>query len=113
MKLSHEMIDGMGGMGKDNPQYSAFKEHCFTAFTTLRRSSSLILNLFALMQDANIPDIKFWGDQAVHKVEERFCLGLSDQEAVNFFENLINRSLEAWGPVVIDRLHGLVQGWRT
>jgi len=92
---------------RSSPQY------CFTAFTTLRRSSNLILNLFALMQDANIPDIKFWGDQAVRKVEERFCLGISDQEAIHFFDNLINRSLEAWGPVVIDRLHGLVQGWRT
>ena len=47
------------------------------------------------------------------KVEERFCLGVNEDEAIAFFDNLINRSLEAWGPVVIDRLHGLVQGWRT
>ncbi|KAG8627006.1 hypothetical protein KVT40_004489 [Elsinoe batatas] len=116
MKLSHEMIDGMGGMSLDkNPesQFLSFKQYCFTAFTTLRRSSNLILNLFALMQDANIPDIRFWGDQAVKKVEERFCLGVSEDEAIAFFDNLISRSLEAWGPVVIDRLHGLVQGWRT
>lgn len=68
MKLSHEMIDGMGGVNLDkNPesQFLEFKQYCFTAFTTLRRSSSLILNLFALMQDANIPDVRFWGDQAV------------------------------------------------
>ncbi|PSK51682.1 hypothetical protein B9Z65_2949 [Elsinoe australis] len=116
MKLSHEMIDGMGGMSLEkNPesQFLSFKQYCFTAFTTLRRSSNLILNLFALMQDANIPDIRFWGDQAVKKVEERFCLGVSEDEAIAFFDNLISRSLEAWGPVVIDRLHGLVQGWRT
>lgn len=116
MKLSHEMIDGMGGMSTEkNPesQFLSFKQYCFTAFTTLRRSSNLILNLFALMQDANIPDIRFWGDQAVRKVEERFCLGVSEDEAIAFFDNLISRSLEAWGPVVIDRLHGLVQGWRT
>ncbi|GAM88869.1 hypothetical protein ANO11243_069030 [Dothideomycetidae sp. 11243] len=116
MKLSHEMIDGMGGLSTDkNPdsQFQLFRQHCFTAFTALRRSSNLILNLFALMQDANIPDIRFWGDQAVKKVEERFCLGVSEDEAIAFFDNLISRSLEAWGPVVIDRLHGLVQGWRT
>lgn len=116
MKLSHEMIDGMGGLSTDrNPdsQFQQFRQYCFTAFTTLRRSSNLILNLFALMQDANIPDIRFWGDQAVKKVEERFCLGVPEDEAIAFFDNLINRSLEAWGPVVIDRLHGLVQGWRT
>ncbi|KAF2156722.1 phosphatidylinositol 3-kinase [Myriangium duriaei CBS 260.36] len=116
MKLSHEMIDGMGGLSMDkNPdsQFQQFRQYCFTAFTALRRSSNLILNLFALMQDANIPDIRFWGDQAVKKVEERFCLGVSEDEAIAFFDNLISRSLEAWGPVVIDRLHGLVQGWRT
>jgi len=116
MKLSHEMIDGMGGMYSDkNPesQFLNFKQYCFTAFTTLRRSSSLILNLFALMQDANIPDVRFWGTEAVKKVEERFCLGVSEDEAIAFFDSLISRSLEAWGPVVIDKLHGLVQGWRT
>lgn len=115
MKLSVEMIDGLGGTSKEkNPesQYDEFKQYCFTAFTTLRRSSSLILNLFALMQDANIPDIKLAGDQAVKKVEERFCLQLSEEEAVAFFDNLIHRSLEAWGPVVIDRLHTLTQGWK-
>lgn len=71
MKLSHEMIDGMGGMSADKnaeSRFRDFKQYCFTTFTTLRRSSNLILNLLALMQDADIPDIKFWGDQAVRYV---------------------------------------------
>ena len=116
MKLSVEMIDGLGGSSVEKQpesQFHEFRQYCFTAFTTLRRSSSLILNLFALMQDANIPDIKLAGDQAVKKVEERFCLQLSEDEAVAFFDNLINRSLEAWGPVVIDRLHQFTQGWKS
>ncbi|KAG9547594.1 hypothetical protein KCU71_g16317, partial [Aureobasidium melanogenum] len=90
-------------------RFGEFKQYCFTAFTTLRRSSNLILNLFALMQDANIPDIKLAGDQAVKKVEERFCLQLSEEEAITFFDNLISRSFEAWGPVLIDGIHDFMQ----
>lgn len=116
MKLSVEMVDGLGGISIDkNPesQFNEFRQYCFTAFTTLRRSSSLILNLFALMRDAEIPDIKLAGDQAVKKVEERFWLHASEDEAVAYFENMIFQSINAWGPVVIDRLHSLTQGWRT
>ncbi|THY23592.1 putative phosphoinositide 3-kinase [Aureobasidium pullulans] len=114
MRLSAEMIDGLGGSPDRNPsnpdsRFNEFKQYCFTAFTTLRRSSNLILNLFALMQDANIPDIKLAGDQAVKKVEERFCLQLSEEEAITFFDNLISRSFEAWGPVLIDGIHDFMQ----
>src|SRR5947207_12184192 len=66
MKLSREMVDGMGGTS--SPYYSQFKSFCFTAYTTLRKSSNLILNLFSLMVDANIPDILFEPDKAVIKV---------------------------------------------
>lgn len=114
MKLSREMVEGMGGSA--NPaesQFDAFRQYCFTAYTTLRRSSSLILNLFALMRDANIPGLVVFGDQAVRKVEERFKLDVGEDEAIAFFAQLIDREMGAWGPVVIDKLHGLVQGWRA
>ena len=117
MKLSREMIEGMGGSatttGNDS-QFDAFRQYCFTAYTTLRRSSSLILNLFALMQDANIPGLKFFeGEQSVRKVEERFKLDGSEEEALGFFAQLIEREMGAWGPVLIDKLHGFAQGWRA
>jgi Phosphatidylinositol 3- and 4-kinase len=66
MKLSREMVDGMGGT--TSPYYSQFKSFCFTAYTTLRKSANLILNLFSLMVDANIPDILIEPDKAVLKV---------------------------------------------
>jgi phosphatidylinositol 3-kinase len=66
MKLSREMVDGMGGTS--SPYYAQFKSFCFTAYTTLRKSANLILNLFSLMVDANIPDILFEPDKAVIKV---------------------------------------------
>jgi phosphatidylinositol 3-kinase len=111
MKLCKEMVDGMGGAASD--QYQQFKQYCFTAYTTLRKSSNLILNLFSLMVDANIPDIKLEPDKAVLKVKERFHLELSEEDAIRHFERLIEDSANAIFPVVIDRLHGIVQHFRA
>ncbi|KAK4981751.1 Phosphatidylinositol (PI) 3-kinase [Elasticomyces elasticus] len=113
MRLSREMVDGMGGTTGPHSQFKSFKQYCFTAFTTLRKSSNLILNLFALMQDANIKDLMIERDRVVRRVEERFQLELSDEMAITAFETLIHNSMEAWMPVVIDRLHEFVQNWRT
>ena len=44
MKLCREMIEGMGGA--THPNYLSFKEYAFTAWSTLRKSSNLFLNLF-------------------------------------------------------------------
>lgn len=111
MKLAREMVDGMGGT--QHAYYAQFKQYCFTAYASLRKSANLILNLFALMSEANIPDIRMEPDKAVLKVQERFHLELSEEEAIRAFEALIGDSMNAVMPVVIDRLHGLVQGWRA
>ncbi|QSZ37079.1 hypothetical protein DSL72_009171 [Monilinia vaccinii-corymbosi] len=110
MKLCKEMVDGMGGSMSEH--YPRFKQYCFTAYTTLRKSSNLILNLFSLMVDANIPDIKLEPDKVVLKVKERFHLELSEEDAIRHFERLIEDSANAIFPVVIDRLHGFVQHFR-
>lgn len=111
MKLCKEMVEGMGGA--NSPLYLQFKQYCFTAYTTLRKSANLILNLFSLMVDANIPDIKVEPDKAVLKVKERFHLEMSEGEAIRHFEQLISDSVNAIFGVVIDRLHDFVQGWRA
>lgn len=111
MKLCKEMVDGMGGA--KSPQYRAFKQYCFTAYTTLRKSSNLILNLFSLMVDANIPDIKLEPDKAVLKVKERFHLEMSEEEAIRHFEGLIGDSVNALFPVIIDRIHDIMQNWKS
>jgi phosphatidylinositol 3-kinase len=111
MKLCKEMVDGMGGSNSE--QYKQFKQYCFTAYTTLRKSSNLILNLFSLMVDANIPDIKLEPDKVVLKVKDRFHLEMSEEEAIRHFDTLIEDSSNAIFPVVIDRLHGFVQHFRA
>ena len=95
--------------GPSSPHYTQFKQYCFTAYTTLRKSSNLVLNLFGLMVDANIPDIKIEPDKVVLKVKDRFHLEMSEEEAIRHFDALIEDSSSAIFPVVIDRLHGFVQ----
>lgn len=112
MKLSKEMIEGMGGAR--SPHYQAFKQHCFTAYTTLRKSSNLILNLFSLMVDANVPDIRMEPEKAVEKVRERFHLELrTEEEVIRMFEILMEDSVSAMFPAIIDWTHGFMQRFRA
>jgi phosphatidylinositol 3-kinase len=117
IKLCKEMVEGLGGT--TSPQYAQFKQYCFTAYTTLRKSSSLVLNLFSLMVQSSVQDIKLVEEQmggiggAVGKVRERFHLDVSEEEAVRLLDQVLADSVNAVFGVVIDRLHEFVQGWRA
>lgn len=111
MKLPIQVIDGMGGMNHEN--FNIFKSYCFITYTTLRRNSNLILNLFQLMLNANIPDIQIDPKRAVEKVQDKFALEMTEEEAILHFQNLIIDSVNAFLPVVIDTLHSLAQYWRA
>ncbi|KAG0094700.1 Phosphatidylinositol (PI) 3-kinase [Podila epicladia] len=110
MKITKEMVEAMGGF--NSVHYQSFKSYCFTAYNILRKSANLILNLFGLMTYANIPDIKMEPDKAVWKVEERFQLDLTDDEAITFFQNLINESVSALIPQIAETIHGWAQAFR-
>ncbi|KAH0627791.1 hypothetical protein JD844_008162, partial [Phrynosoma platyrhinos] len=83
MKLNKEMVEGMGGTQSE--QYQEFRKQCYTAFLHLRRYSNLILNLFSLMVDANIPDIALEPDKTVKKVSTKFTV-LQDRYPYLCFE---------------------------
>ncbi|GMF08605.1 unnamed protein product [[Candida] boidinii] len=51
--------------------------------------------------------------EIIWKIQEKFMLELNDEEAILHFQNLINDSVNAFLPVVIDRLHSLAQYWRA
>lgn len=55
MKIIKEMVEAMGGAG--SAPYNRFQTLACEAFNRLRKFSNLILNLFVLMVDANIPDL--------------------------------------------------------
>lgn len=111
MKISNEMLDAMGGTNSE--QYRQFKQYCFLAYSALRKSSNLILNLFSLMVDANIPDIKLEPDKAVVKVKERLQLELNEENALRHLARVIDDNLYAFSGVMIDRFHAMTQAFRA
>ncbi|KAJ3414004.1 Phosphatidylinositol (PI) 3-kinase [Chytridiales sp. JEL 0842] len=111
MKLSKEMVDVMGGTS--SPHFQRFKSFCFIAFNSLRKSANLILNLFSLMVSANVPDIALEPDKAVQKVQEKFCLDLTDEEAIQYIQSLLNESIGAVFPQVMERIHQVAQLLRS
>ena len=88
----------MGGAG--SPWYTKFKSYCCEANNILRKASNLILNLFSLMAGANIPDLSVDTEKALLKLLEKFRLDLSDEDAVQYFQTLINESVRALFPQV-------------
>merc|ERR1712013_368991 len=110
MKLSKEMIDAMGGMNSEH--YQDFRKECYTAFLYLRRHANLILNLFGLMVDASVPDIALEPDKTVRKVQDKFRLDLTEEEAVQFMQNLIDVSATAIMAAVVEQFHKMAQYWR-
>lgn len=111
MKLPPQIIEAFGGAESSN--YNKFRSYCFVVYSILRRNAGLILNLFELMKTSNIPDIRIDPDGAVLKVKERFNLDMSEEEATVHFQTLINDSVKALLPIVIDHLHNLAQYWRA
>lgn len=108
-RLTREMVEGMGGL--ESSEYRQFCSLACQAFNTLRKSAGLILNLLHLMSDAGIEDLSNnpSGDaeSVIARVEERFRLELTDEKAERFFLGLINDSLAALAPRVMDVLHSL------
>ena len=78
VKVCKEMVDGVGGT--QSTHCTHFKNFCFTAFTILRESANLILNLVVFVVDANIPDIKHYD---VHEeIQDKFRLNLAEEGAI-------------------------------
>ncbi|KAG8457421.1 hypothetical protein KFE25_011276 [Diacronema lutheri] len=109
MKLCREMVEAMGGA--HSADYHDFKATCCEAFNLLRKSSALISNLFTLMVDAGIHDLG--SEHDIAKLQERFRLDLSDEEAVHFFQQVINDSVSALFPQVTETIHRWAQYWRS
>lgn len=104
------MVEGMGGPMSEH--YHEFRKQCYTSFLHLRRHANVMLNLFALMVDASVPDIALEPDKAVKKVEENLKLGLTDEEAVQHLQGLLDMSISAVMPALVEQMHKFAQYWR-
>jgi phosphatidylinositol 3-kinase len=111
MKIIREMVDGMGGAS--SLHYQQFKSLSCEAFHLLRQSSSLFLNLFALMRDSAVPDVVLEGDGAVLKVQEKMRLELTPEEAEVAFQQLINESVSNIYATFFETGHRIAQFLRS
>ena len=59
------------------------------------------------MLEANIPDIALEPDETVGKVHGKFKLELNDKQAIQFLHFVIDNSIKAFFPVVIEKFHSL------
>lgn len=110
MKLCKEMVEAMGGA--ESQYYTRFKSYCCEAYNILRKSSNLILNLFHLMAGSNIPDIASDPEKGILKLQEKFRLDLDDEASIHFFQDLINDSVSALFPQMVETIHRWAQYWR-
>ncbi|KAL9666604.1 hypothetical protein QQ045_000939 [Rhodiola kirilowii] len=110
MKLCKEMVEAMGGA--ESQYYTRFKSYCCEAYNILRKSSNLILNLFHLMAGSNIPDIASDPEKGILKLQEKFRLDLDDEACIHFFQDLINDSVSALFPQMVETIHRWAQYWR-
>ncbi|OAY34523.1 phosphatidylinositol 3-kinase, root isoform [Manihot esculenta] len=110
MKLCKEMVEAMGGA--ESQYYTRFKSYCCEAYNILRKSSNLILNLFHLIAGSNIPDIASDPEKSILKLQEKFRLDLDDEAAIHFFQDLINESVSALFPQMVETIHRWAQYWR-
>ena len=104
-----EVQEAMGGA--DSKLYGSFRLKCCEAFNILRANGNLILNLLMLMVDANVQHLQ--GEADVAKVTEKLRLDLTNEEAARYFQGLINDSVSALFPQVIEKLHEWAQYWRS
>eukprot|EP00730_Choanoeca_flexa_P019747 TRINITY_DN9656_c0_g1_i4.p1 TRINITY_DN9656_c0_g1~~TRINITY_DN9656_c0_g1_i4.p1 ORF type:complete len:873 (+),score=193.66 TRINITY_DN9656_c0_g1_i4:22-2640(+) len=110
MKLTKDMMEAMGGTNGEAAQ--RFRSHCHNCFLILRKHANLILNLVGLMMDSNVQDIAYFGDKAVSKVYDKFKLELDDEQAVKYFQDLLEASIAALFPRLVEALHTLAQNMR-
>merc|ERR1719230_953688 len=103
MRLCKEMVDGMGGFS--SPGYTSFKSKCCQAYKILRRHSKLIINLLYLMVDSGIKDMSGDPQFAILKVEQKFQALMDDEQSEEHFLNLIDESVSALFPVMMEKLH--------
>uniref|UniRef100_K3X9V2 phosphatidylinositol 3-kinase n=1 Tax=Globisporangium ultimum (strain ATCC 200006 / CBS 805.95 / DAOM BR144) TaxID=431595 RepID=K3X9V2_GLOUD len=102
-KLTKEMVEGMGGV--QSQHYLKFQTYCCQAFNWLRKSADLILNLLSLMADAGIEELSNDPETTLQKVQEKFRLDLTDEQAEHFFLGLITDSVTALFPVLMEYIH--------
>lgn len=110
MKLCKEMVDAMGG--ERGAGYNKFRVRCYEAFVHLRNHCKLITNLFYLMIHSGLPGIAEHPLRVIEKLYDRFKMTLNEEEADKYMMELINESVSALMPQLMERLHVWAIYWK-
>lgn len=110
MKILKEMVSCMGG--KDSAGYKAFGHYCASAFNQLRKHANLFLNLLSLMVDANIPDLSDDPQGRLMKVQDKFRLDLTNEEAEHYILKIVDDSLSDMMSTFNDQMHKIASTFR-
>ena len=110
IKITKEMIEAMGGYNDEN--YAAFRQYAVSAFNILRQHAALILNLLSLMADAGIAGVSNEIDKNLLSTQKNFMLEKTDEEAGGTILALIDQSVSALFPVMMERIHKWAVYWK-
>ena len=110
MKLCKEMVEAMGG--ENSPGYNTFKTKCVEVFLQLRKHCKLIVNLFYLMIHSNLSGMQGDAIKIIDKLYDRFYINQSSEEAEKCFLGLINESVRALMPQIMEKIHVWANYWK-
>jgi phosphatidylinositol 3-kinase len=103
MKISRDMLQAMGG--PKSPHYARFVEHCWSGYRIVRAHADFLLNLLALMNDSCLPCLN------IEACRENFMLHLDDRAAKQHLLDVILKSVSAFVPEIMDRIHEMAMMW--
>jgi phosphatidylinositol-4,5-bisphosphate 3-kinase len=86
-------------------QYSEFESMCCRAYNSLRKRSHLLINLFALMIPALMPDLE--DRQDIEYLRDMLSLDLTDEQASEKFLKEVKNSLSTFSRRLDNWIHNL------
>ncbi|PRP82087.1 hypothetical protein PROFUN_03777 [Planoprotostelium fungivorum] len=86
-----DMAYVMGGIGSEN--FQTFVTLCCQAYNIVRREANTFINLFAMMLNTGIPELR--SEKDLEYVRQAFALKMSEEEAARHFTSLIHESIKA------------------
>jgi phosphatidylinositol 3-kinase len=89
IRLTKQMVEAMGG--PQSKHYARFLTLCTQTYLALRKRASLLLNLLKLMVDAGIEGMV---PSDLFKVQDRFLLDTTDEEAERMLLQLLKNSVK-------------------
>ena len=124
------MIDSNDINDKETMYYNQFRRYIVLCFNYIRQHANLILNMIALMSHTDISDLNditiqnnhnmnsssnttnHAAEQIISKIAEKFRLDLSDDDAGVYILSLLDQSVSAVMPHIMDVVHKWATYWR-